>query len=108
MFKALSATLKLSLFTFACLFTTPTLAQVTTDSTVNTQVNQNGNVAEITGGESRGGNLFHSFGDFSVPTGNEAFFDNADNISNIFSRVTGGNISNIDGAIRANGSASLF
>ena len=108
MFKALSATLKLSLFTFACLFTTPTLAQVTTDSTVNTQVNQNGNVAEITGGESRGSNLFHSFGDFSVPTGNEAFFNNADNISNIFSRVTGGNISNIDGAIRANGSASLF
>ena len=86
----------------------PTLAQVTSDGTVNTQVNQNGNVAEITGGETRGGNLFHSFQDFSVQTGNEAFFNNADSISNIFSRVTGGNISNIDGAIRANGSASLF
>ena len=109
MFKALSATLKFSLCTFACLFTSPTLAQVTTDGTVNTQVNQNGNVAEITGGERRGSNLFHSFQDFSVPTGNEAFFNNnADNISNIFSRVTGGNISNIDGAIRANGSANLF
>ena len=73
-----------------------TLAQVTPDNTVNTQVNQNGNVSEITGGETRGGNLFHSFQDFSVPTGNEAFFNNADSISNIFSRVTGGNISNID------------
>ncbi|MDJ0593061.1 MAG: filamentous hemagglutinin N-terminal domain-containing protein [Pleurocapsa sp. MO_226.B13] len=85
----------------------PALAQVTSDGTVNTQVNQNGNVAEITGGETRGGNLFHSFQDFSVPTGNEAFFDNANNISNIFSRVTGGNVSNIDGLIRAN-NANLF
>ncbi len=85
-----------------------TQAQVTTDGTVNTQVSNNGNVAEITGGETRGSNLFHSFQDFSIGTGNEAFFDNSDSISNIFSRVTGGNISNIDGLIRANGSASLF
>ena len=85
-----------------------TLAQITTDGTVGTQVEQDGNVSEITGGETRGGNLFHSFDDFSIPTGNEAFFDNANDISNIFSRVTGGNISNIDGAIRANGSADLF
>lgn len=85
-----------------------TLAQVTTDGTVNTQVTQNDNVAEITGGETRGNNLFHSFQDFSVPTGNEAFFNNANDIANIFSRVTGGNISTIDGLIRANGNASLF
>ncbi len=85
----------------------PVLAQVTSDSTVNTQVNQNGNVSEITGGETREGNLFHSFQDFSVGTGNEAFFNNATDISNIFSRVTGGNISNIDGLIRAN-DANLF
>lgn len=83
-------------------------AQVTPDNTVNTIVNQNGNVSEITGGQTRGDNLFHSFQDFSVPISNEAFFDNADTIENIFSRVTGGNISNIDGLIRANGSASLF
>ena len=108
MSKALFVPLRLSLGTFACLYASPLLAQVTSDGTVNTQVNQNGNVAEVTGGETRGSNLFHSFQDFSIPTGNEAFFNNADNISNIFSRVTGGNISNIDGAIRANGDASLF
>ena len=85
----------------------PASAQVTSDGTVNTQVNQNGNVAEITGGKTRGNNLFHSFQEFSINTGNEAFFDNASDISNIFSRVTGGNISNIDGLIRAN-SANLF
>ena len=102
--------LQISLCTvgYLCAITAIAQAQVTTDGTVNTQVNQNGNVAEITGGETRGGNLFHSFQDFSVPTGNEAFFNNADSISNIFSRVTGGNISNIDGIIRNNGSASLF
>ena len=102
--------LQVSLCTFGCLYSLSSVghAQVTTDGTVNTQVNQDGNSAVITGGETRGSNLFHSFGNFSIPTGNEAFFNNADSISNIFSRVTGGNISNIDGAIRANGSASLF
>jgi filamentous hemagglutinin family protein len=84
------------------------IAQVTPDDTVNTQVNQNGNVSEITGGETRGSNLFHSFQDFSVSTGSEAAFLNSNDIANIFSRVTGGSISNIDGLLSANGSANLF
>ncbi|MEM8720545.1 MAG: filamentous hemagglutinin N-terminal domain-containing protein [Cyanobacteria bacterium P01_G01_bin.39] len=107
---ALFFPLQVSLYTVGCLFATNNTAQaqVTTDGTVGTIVNQNSNVAEITGGETREGNLFHSFQDFSVDTGNEAFFNNANNIANIFSRVTGGNISTIDGLIRANGSASLF
>jgi filamentous hemagglutinin family protein len=126
MLKALFAWLGLSLCTLGYLGTTNNpvlaearlalgeetspsfLAQVTSDGTVNTQVTENGNTAEITEGETRGDNLFHSFEDFSVETGNEAFFNNADSISNIFSRVTGGNVSDIDGAIRANGSANLF
>ena len=110
MLKVLSPLFRLSLGTLGYLYATitATSAQVTSDGTVNTQVNQNGSVAEITGGETRGGNLFHSFQDFSVPTGNEAFFNNAESISNIFSRVTGGNISNIDGLIGANGTANLF
>ncbi len=108
--KSLSPLFQLSLCTLGCFYATSNtaLAQVTSDGTVNTQVNQNGNVAEITGGETRGDNLFHSFQDFSVPTNNEAFFNNANDISNIFSRVTGGRVSDIDGLIRANGSASLF
>jgi filamentous hemagglutinin family protein len=108
--KALSSWLGLSLCILGCFCATnnPASAQVTSDGTVNTQVTENGNTAEITGGETRGDNLFHSFQDFSVETGNEASFLNANDISNIFSRVTGGDISNIDGLISANGSANLF
>ena len=83
-------------------------AQVTSDNTLGTQVNTTDNVAEISGGRTAGNNLFHSFQDFSLATGNTAFFNNAANIDNIVSRVTGGNISNIDGLIRANGDANLI
>lgn len=102
--------LQICLCTFGYLITVSeiSLAQVTSDRTVNTQVNQNGSVAEITGGEARGENLFHSFQDFSLITGNEAFFNNATDIANIISRVTGNSVSNIDGLIRANGNANLF
>jgi filamentous hemagglutinin family protein len=110
MLKALFTWLGLSLCTLGYLITpnNPALAQVTSDNTVNTQVSDDGETAEITGGERAGDNLFHSFQDFSVETGDQASFLNANDIANIFSRVTGGNVSNIDGLISANGSANLF
>jgi filamentous hemagglutinin family protein len=79
----------------------PAIAQVTSDSTTNTIVNPNGNNFTILNGIEKGNNLFHSFSNFSVPTGGSASFDlvNTPNITTIFSRVTGGNISNIDGLI---------
>ncbi len=91
------------------------LAQITPDGTMGaessvvTPTNANGLPSnQIDGGAARGANLFHSFEQFSVPTGGEASFNNALDIQNIISRVTGSSISNIDGLLRANASANLF
>jgi filamentous hemagglutinin family protein len=83
-------------------------AQVTSDGTLETVTNTADNVTEITGGSIAGSNLFHSFSSFSLGTNQTAAFNNGLEIGNIISRVTGGNISNIDGTIAANGNANLI
>lgn len=82
---------------------------ITSDGSLNTAIvtpdNQN---FVITSGRAVGSSLFHSFGNFSVPTGGSATFNTVGTpgISTIFGRVTGGNLSSIDGRIVA--PANLF
>ncbi|MDJ0572468.1 MAG: filamentous hemagglutinin N-terminal domain-containing protein [Pleurocapsa sp. MO_192.B19] len=94
-----------------CLLYSPiTSAQPIPDETLpnNSEVNLEGSTYQIDDGTVAGDNLFHSFEEFSVPTGTEALFNNDLAIQNIISRVTGNSISNIDGALGVMGNANLF
>jgi filamentous hemagglutinin family protein len=52
-------------------------------------------------GQTRGSNLFQSFGQFNLSQGESATFTGPNTIANILSRVTGGQPSTIDGTIRS-------
>ncbi|MEM9218094.1 MAG: filamentous hemagglutinin N-terminal domain-containing protein [Cyanobacteria bacterium P01_F01_bin.150] len=94
-----------------------TTAQITPDSTLATTVTSADNLNfVIDGGEicctqadqHSDNNLFHSFEEFSIPSNGSAIFNNDTSIETIFSRVTGTNISDIDGLIQANSTAAFF
>lgn len=50
-------------------------------------------------GQTRGGNLFHSFSFFTLTEGERATFTGPDSIRNVIARVTGGEASLINGAL---------
>ena len=52
-------------------------------------------------GQTRGNNLFHSFGQFNLLSGESATFSGPDSIDNVISRVPGGSQSQIDGILRS-------
>ena len=83
-------------------------AQITPDGTIPTVVENLGNMDKITGGERVGNNLFHSFEQFSIPAGRSAVFENAADIQNIFTRITGSEASFIDGLLKTAGGANFF
>jgi filamentous hemagglutinin family protein len=108
----------LTSFTLICNIplTPPAIAQIIPDNSLGSEnsvvvpnVNINGiNSDRIDGGAIRGSNLFHSFQEFNIDNGRGAYFSNPENISNILSRVTGNNLSNILGTLGVLGNANLF
>ena len=86
------------------------LAQITPDTTLlnNSAVTRTGEQITIDEGTVNGSSLFHSFSKFNLRTGETAFFNNGMTIDNIITRVTGGELSTIDGLIKANDTANLF
>ncbi|BAT52696.1 Filamentous haemagglutinin-like protein [Nostoc sp. NIES-3756] len=101
----------LSIWGFSILFwllnSTVTKADIIPDTTLptNSTVRTRDNIRIIEGGTQRGGNLFHSFQEFSFSaltsnsTGDTAIFNHNLAVQNIITRVTGGSPSYIDGLI---------
>nr|WP_254446913.1 filamentous hemagglutinin N-terminal domain-containing protein [Dolichospermum sp. UHCC 0259] len=91
-------------------------AQITPDATLgneNSLVTPGVNIKNqltdvIEGGAKRENSLFHSFSEFNVNNGQRVYFANPPEINNIFSRVTGNNISHILGTLGVNGNANLY
>ncbi|MEH2296884.1 two-partner secretion domain-containing protein [Nostoc sp.] len=100
---------------FSCIAPFPAKAQITPDGTLGDKSSVvvpdtlNGSPIErINGGAIQGSNLFHSFKEFNVGEGAKAYFTNPGEITNILTRVTGGNPSNILGTLGVLGPANLF
>jgi len=102
-------------FALLLLFPFPGIAQIIPDNSLGAENSRtvpdtinNLPSDRITGGAIRGVNLFHSFGEFNIKGGRGAYFENPSGIANIFTRVTGGNPSNILGNQGVSGNSNLF
>ena len=91
-------------------FASPLAQTIISDGTTATAVNLVGNVHEITDGTKLGSNLFHSFRRFDIDAGFEAdFLDTVGGgIANVISRVTGNDVSDINGVLRSSISGADF
>ena len=87
-------------------------AQIQPDNTLGTQNSIVNDIdalnKRIDGGVKLDANLFHSFREFNVSEGGSVYFANPEGITDIFSRVTGNNPSNIFGKLGVLGDANLF
>src|SRR4028119_2422012 len=102
-------------FAFLLLFPFPAIAQIIPDNSLGAESSRtvpdtinNLPSDRIIGGAIRGVNLFHSLREFSIPEGRGAYFEKPSGIANIFTRVTGGNPSNILGNLGVLGNSNLF
>ncbi|MEG4850726.1 S-layer family protein [Microcoleus sp. B5-D4] len=102
-------------FAFLLLCPFPAVAQIIPDSSLGAESSRtvtdtinNLPSDRIEGGATRGVNLFHSLREFNIREGRGAYFANPSGIANIFTRVTGGNPSNILGTLGVLGNSNLF
>jgi filamentous hemagglutinin family protein len=92
----------------AQIYTPSNRIPVADNSQIGTQVSRTNNNFTIDGGLNLGQNLFHSFTDFSVPTGGSANFTNPAGNQSIITRVTGNLFSDINGLVNTNGANFLL
>ncbi len=88
----------------------PVRSQIVPDGSLGTIIDDRAlettGMISIQAGSVSGANLFHSFQDFSIPIGVTAEFEAIDGIDRIVGRVTGSEISQINGTLRS--PVSLF
>ena len=93
--------LVLLFFIFASL---SAIAQISTDDSLGTPAQTltgpDFNIGQDLG-KRAGNNLFHSFQDFNINAGESATFTGDADLQRVISRVTGGNISTIDGLLKS-------
>lgn len=80
-------------------------------NSTNTQVNSIENRFDVTGGtfSRNGSNLFHSFTEFNIESGQAVHFVSNPEVENILTRVVGGNPSIINGLLQVvGGNSNLF
>ncbi|TAF56952.1 MAG: filamentous hemagglutinin N-terminal domain-containing protein [Oscillatoriales cyanobacterium] len=94
---------------------TSAIAQIQPDRTLpgETQITTTGNTLTISGGTVSGSNLFHSFAAFSLPANITARFDVPENLplsdtSFIINRITGSDLSQIDGILSTSAPIGLI
>lgn len=95
---------------FGLLFATSAGAMVSTDGSLGERITLSGNEYLISEqlGSRVGNNLFHSFAQFELQSGEIATFSTSPTIENIFGRITGGHPSYINGTIRTTTPTSLI
>jgi len=82
---------------------------ITIDGSTNTSIEQTINQYNIGDGENAGNNIFHSFEEFGLTPGEIANFLSGSDTENIFGRVTGGDVSIINGLLKiTGGTPNLF
>ena len=91
----------IALFSMQLVFVPKLWAEVVLDGSMGTRGNISGPHYQIpeSAGKLAGNNLFHSFSQFNIATGESATFTGQASIQNVISRVTGGNLSTINGLI---------
>jgi filamentous hemagglutinin family protein len=111
-FKVLftSCATALSIVALSNAATAQVIATPTTElGATNTIVTQSNGVFDITGGQTAGANLFHSFSQFGLSQGQTANFQTNAAIQNVLARINGGSPSAIDGILQLTGStANLY
>ncbi|MGB3691841.1 MAG: DUF4347 domain-containing protein, partial [Spirulinaceae cyanobacterium] len=111
MFKKLNQSAALTALIIVGLYSPLVSAQsiIREANSTGTIVNQQGDIYQIEGGTQAGSNLFHSFTQLGLQQNEIVNFLSQPHINNILGRVTGGNISVIEGLIQVSGSnANLF